>query len=152
MKKTFYEKRGRRYVPVKEYDPQLFDSYPRGTHLVVCHPGSTSYRHDIDPDLAPMIAAGLFAKEEINRALIKASEMRPSKTPITERQQRAWRELADSFGDELATLHADCINDISEAGVKAMMTEAAKLLENEAVRRAYDHFMLMCKLVKDSEK
>jgi hypothetical protein len=39
MKETFYRKRGRRYVPVNEYDQELLDSFPQGTHLVMCYPG-----------------------------------------------------------------------------------------------------------------
>jgi hypothetical protein len=30
-----------------------------------------------------------------------------------------------------------------------MQDEADKLLQNESVRRAYDHFMLMCELARD---
>jgi len=32
-----------------------------------------------------------------------------------------------------------------------MMVEADKLMSHESVRKAYDHFMLMCKLVKEKE-
>jgi hypothetical protein len=38
--------------------------------------------------------------------------------------------------------------DAAEAGVKAMQAEADKLMKHESVRKAYDHFMLMCKLTK----
>jgi hypothetical protein len=152
MKRIYYEKIGRRYVPVAEYNSELMDSFPRGTHLVVCHPGGVSRRYDIDPALAPMIAAGIHAKQEICSALVRASEMRPARTPITEEQQAAWQALATAFGDELATLHGQNINDIADAGVEAMIKEANKLMENQSVRKAYDHFILMAKLAKDQEK
>ena len=32
-KKIYYEKRGRRYVPVMEHDYELMDAMPRGNHL-----------------------------------------------------------------------------------------------------------------------
>jgi hypothetical protein len=35
-----------------------------------------------------------------------------------------------------------------EAGVKAMQAEADKLMQNEAVKNAYDQFQLMCQLSK----
>lgn len=146
MKKIFYEKRGRRYVPVAEYDNELIDSFPKGTHLVMSYPGGASRRYNIDPAYAPMIAAGRVAQDAICTALIKASEMRPARTPLTERQQRAWRELAASFGEELSTLNGASINDIAEAGVKAMQVEAEKLMKNDGVRKAFEHFQLMCKL------
>ena len=36
MKKIYYEKVGRRYKPVAEYDPDYLDSFPKGSHLVMC--------------------------------------------------------------------------------------------------------------------
>ncbi len=151
MNKIYYEKIGRRYVPVAEYDSEFMNSFPQGTHMVVCHPGSTSRRYDIDPALAPMIAAGIYARQDICSALVRASEMRPARTPITKEQQAAWQALAAAFGDDLATLHGQNINDIADAGVEAMIKEANKLMENQSVRKAYDHFMLMVKLAKEAE-
>ena len=38
MKKIYYEKIGRRYVPVSEYDSEYLDSFSKGTHIVMCYP------------------------------------------------------------------------------------------------------------------
>ena len=149
MKKIYYEKQGRKYVPVAEYDNDLMDSYTKGTHLVMIYPGGTSRRFNIEPALAPMIAAGRYAEDAVCKALNKASELRPAKTPITPAQQRAWKKLAKEFGDELCTLHGASIHDIAEAGVKAMQEEADKLMKHEGVRRAYEQFQLMCELTKE---
>lgn len=149
MKKIYYEKRGRRYVPVSEYDSEYLDSFSKGTHIVMCYPGGQSRRYNIDPNYAAMIAAGRHAEDAICRAINKASELRPSKTPITEAQQRAWRKLAKEMGEELFMLYGPSTRDIAEAGVKAMMEEADKLMKHESVRKAYDHFILMCELTKD---
>ena len=35
MKKVYYIKEGRKYVPVAEYDNELLDSFPKGNHLVM---------------------------------------------------------------------------------------------------------------------
>lgn len=152
MKKIYYEKQGRRYVPVAEYDNDFLDSFTKGNHLVMCYPGGVSRRFNIEPALAPMIAAGRYAEDAICRALNKASEMRPARTPITPAQQRAWKTLAKAFGDELATLHGASIHDIAEAGVNAMQEEANKLLKHEAVKQAYEHFMLVCALAKEKNE
>lgn len=149
MKKIYYEKRGRRYVPVSEYDSEYLDSFSKGTHIVMCYPGGQSRRYNIDPAYAPMIAAGRVAEDTICRAISKASEMRPQRTPITEGQRKAWRKLAKEFGDDLATLNGLSVHDCAEAGVKAMQEEADKLMKHDSVRKAYDHFMLMCELTKD---
>lgn len=143
-----YKKVGRKYEPVAEYDSVYLDSFPKGNHLVMCYPGGQSRRFNIEPAHAPMIAAGRVAEDAICRAISKAAELRPPKTPITAKQKKAWEALAAAFGDELCTLQGLSVHDCAEAGVKAMQDEAEKLLKNEGVRRAYDHFMLMCELAK----
>lgn len=151
MKKLYYIKEGRKYVPVSEYDSDLLDSFSKGTHLVMVYPGGTSRRFNIDPNYAAMIAAGRVAEDAISRAITKASELRPQRSPITEGQKKAWENLAKEFGDELCTLYGASVHDCAEAGVKAMQDEALKLLENPSVKKAYDHFMLVCELTKDQE-
>jgi len=152
MKKIYYEKVGRRYVPVAEYDNDFLDSFPKGNHLVMSYPGGTSRRFNIDPNYAAMIAAGRVAEDAICRAISKASELRPKQTPITPKQKQAWEALAKAFGDELCTLHGLSVHDCDEAGVKAMMEEADKLMSNSAVRKAYEQFQLVCALTKESQK
>ncbi len=149
MKKIFYEKVGRRYKPVAEYNNDFLDSFTKGTHLVVCYPGGKSTRYNIDPNHAAMIAAGRIAEDAICKAIYKASELRPQSTPITPGQKKAWEKLAKEFGDEMCSLRGLSAQDCAEAGVKAMMEEAEKLMTHAAVREAYDHFMLICKLTQD---
>lgn len=149
-KKIYYEKVGRRYVPVAEYDNELLDSFPKGNHLVMCYPGGSSRRFNINPAYAPMIAAGRVAEEAICREISKASELRPKQTPITEGQRRAWKKLAKEFGDELATLNINSSRDIAEAGLKAMQEEADKLMKHDSVKRAYEQFLLVCELTKEN--
>ena len=151
MKKIYYEKVGRKYGPVAEYDGDFMDSYTHGTHLLMVYPGGASRRYNIDPDYAPMIAAGRVAQDAICRAISKASEMRPQKTPLTEGQRRAWRKLAKEFGDELCTLNGTSAYDSAEAGVQAMMAEAEKLMTNPSVRKAYERFLLIAELTKEHD-
>ena len=150
MKKIFYEKRGRRYVPVAEYDNEFLDSFPKGSHLVMCYPGGSSRRFNIDPAYAPMIAAGRVAEDAICSALHKASEARPKERPITERQRAAWEEMKRAFGDEFFSLTIPASRDLAEAGVKAMMEEANKLMQNPSVRDAYEAFIVTCALTGGS--
>ena len=149
MKKIFYEKKGRRYVPVAEYDADYLDSFPKGNHLVMCYPGGVSRRYNIDPNYAAMIAAGRVAEGVICREILKASELRPAKSLLTEGQSKAWQNLAKEFGDEVCTLQAPSVRHCVEEGVKAMMAEADELMTNPAVRKAYDHFLTVCKLTKE---
>jgi len=149
MKKIYYEKVGRRYVPVAEYDNNFMDSFTKGNHLVMCYPGGTSRRFNIDPNYAAMIAAGRVAEDAISRAVVKSSEMRPHKTPITEKQRKAWDNLAKSFGDERYYIELPSAREIAEQGTKAMMEEANKLMSNPSVKKAYEQFQLVCELTRE---
>jgi hypothetical protein len=148
MKKVFYEKVGRRYKPVHEYDQVLLDSFPKGTHLVMCYPGGQSRRFNIDPNHAAMIAAGRVAEDAMCDAMRRASELRPQRTPLTEGQRRAWKRLAKELGDDLATLTGSSARDIAEAGLAALQAEATELMTHPAVRDAYEQFQSVCNLVK----
>jgi hypothetical protein len=148
----FYKKEGRRYVPVYEYDQALLDSFSKGTHLVQVYPGGSSRRYNVEPAYAPMIAAGRLAEDAISKVLMKASDLRPKRAPLTPRQRKAWDNLIKEFGEEARTLEWPSAREASEEAVKAMSLEAEKLLTHPAARKAYDHFMLVCQLVKETER
>jgi hypothetical protein len=148
MKKIYYEKVGRKYVPVSEYDSDYLDSFSKGTHIVMCYPGGQSRRYNIDPNYAALIAAARVAEDAMCEALRKASELKPKQTPITEGQRKAWMKLTKEFGDDLATLNGASSYDIAQAGLKALQEEADKLLTNPAVKKAYEHFLLVAELTK----
>ena len=149
MKKVFYEKVGRKYVPVSEYDSNLLDALPKGTHIIMSYPGGQSTRYKIDPAYGPMIAAGRVAEDAICNAITKQSELKPHRKPLTEGQKLAWENLAKEFGEDLCTLYGSSVRDCADAGVKAMQEEAMKLMENPSVKKAYEHFLLVCELTKE---
>jgi hypothetical protein len=155
MKKIFYEKVGSRYKPVYEYDQTLMDAFPKGTHIVMCYPGGKSTRYNVDPNYAAMIAAGRLAEDEISKKMIEASEIRMQRKdrerPLTEEERAAWNNLIAVFGDSAKQLEYASVREVAEAGVSAMQEEATKLMQNEGVRKAYEHFQLMCELAKQQE-
>lgn len=152
MKKVFYEKVGRKYVPVSEYSHELFDAMPKGTHLIMSYPGGQSTRYSIDPAYAPMIAAGRVAEDAITSKIAEASKLRTperAKQPLTEGQIKAWKKLQKEMGTDNYPLEWPSYREIAEAGIKAMQEEANKLLENPSVKKAYEHFLLICELTKE---
>lgn len=153
MKKIYYEKKGRRYVPVSEYDSDYLDSFPKGNHLVMVYPGGSSRRFNIEPATAPMLAAGRVAEDALAKALVKAGEIRMQrgKVPLTEGQKAAWENLVKEFGNSAKQLEWPSAREVAEAGIKALQEEADMLLSNEAVRKSYEHFILMCKLTADKK-
>lgn len=148
MKKLFYEKVGRRYVPVYEYNSELMDALPYGDHMIMVYPGGQSTRYRITPALAPMIAAGRVAQDRMTEAVREASAMRPRRNPLTDKQQRAWKSLNRALGDDVYTLEIASAREIADAGLRAMEEEATQLLTNPAVRLAYEQFLLVCELTK----
>lgn len=152
MKKIFYEKVGSRYKPVHEYDSDLLNALPKGTHLLMIHPGGSSTRYNINPNYAALIAASRVAEDAISEAVRKASELRPHNTPITEEQKKAWEALAKSFDSDRYYIELPSAREIAEAGAKALQSEADRLLKNPAVKKAYEHFMLVCELTKDNNE
>lgn len=153
-KKVYYEKVGRKYVPVAEYDSDFLDSFPKGNTLVMCVPEGTSRKYKIDPAYAPMIAAGRVAQEAISASLMKAHELRlPLKAreqPLTPEQHQAWENLVKVFGPSVRQLEWPSIHECAEAGVAAMQEEATKLLANPAVSKAWEYFMMVCDLTKEA--
>jgi hypothetical protein len=156
MKKIFYEKVGSRYKPVYEYDQTLMDSFPKGSHLVICYPGGVSRRYNIDPNYAALIAAGRVAEDAISEKIMKASDIRlqskDRKRELTESQRAAWDNLVREFGDSARQLEWPSVREAAEAGVAAMQEEADKLMSNPAVRKAYERFLMICELTKEQEK
>lgn len=152
MKKIFYEKVGRRYVAVQEYDEYLMDGLPYGNHMIMVYPGGQSTRYNINPALAPMIAAGSVAEDKMSEAVRRASEMRPRRKELTPEQQQAWQNLNQAMGDDVYTLEVASARDIAEAGIRAMQEEAERLMTNPAVKLAYEQFLLVCELTKKHDK
>ena len=151
MKKIYYEKVGRRYKPVYEYDQTLMDSFPKGSHLVICYPGGKSIRYNIDPAYAPMIAAGRVAEDKISEVIRKATDLRPAnkERTLTEEQIRCWKALSKAFGEENHALQWPSAREACEEAVNAMQMEADKLLSVPVVKKAYEHFLFVAELTKD---
>ena len=153
MKQLFYKKVGRKYVPVSEYDSELLDAFPKGNHLVMSYPGGASRRFNIDPALAPMIAAGRFAEDAISNKIREATDLRPMNREIDEETQKRWQEVIKVLPDDMRFMFSHgSARDAAEAGVKAMQEEADKLMKHDGVRKAYDNFILVCKLVQETER
>ncbi len=154
-KKTiFYKKVGRKYEPVSEYDQELMDAMPKGTHITMVYPGGQSTRYNIDPNYAALIAASRVAEDAISSAIYKATEIRRQQRyetgePLTPGQKAAWENLVKEFGDSAKQLEWASVRECAEAGAKALQEEAAKLMEHESVRKAYEHFLMICELTKE---
>lgn len=153
MKKIFYERVGRRYRPVSEYDNELLDALPKGSHLIMVYPGGRSTRYRITPALAPMIAAGRLAEDAISRSIQQATELRPHNTKMNDEEMKRWRAFISTMPEDMRFMMTHgSVREAAEAGVQAMMVEANKLLAHPMVQQAYDEFLATCKLVLAQEQ
>lgn len=150
MKKIYYEKKNNRYFPISEYDDDYLNSFPYGATLIVSKSYSVSRKYNIDPDFAPMIAAGKYAEDDMANAIVAGLELAPGKKPLTKRQRELWRELSESFSNSDMHLIRPSAHDAVQCGVKAMQNEVEKMMTVSAVKQAYEHFMLVWKLTKEN--
>lgn len=147
---VFYKKVGKKYIPVSEWDADFVDSIGYGSHLLSVQPGGSS-RRKIDPEFAPLIAAARYAENTITAAIMSASDLRPSKVPVTQEQRDAWAALAKAFGEDQHMLQWPAAYHVMREIVDVLQTEATLLLSNPAVKNAYEEFMIVCKLAKESK-
>ena len=156
MKTGIYKKVGRRYVEVGEYDTEFMDYVQNGATLVLKRKSCTARYFNVDPAVVPMLAAAKYCEDEISAALVKAGELRMQRSDrtreMTPGQRAAWDNLVAEFGDSARQLEWPSARECAEAGAQAMQEEAQKLLVNESIKAAYEHFLLLCKLSASSEE
>jgi hypothetical protein len=148
VRKVYYTKQGNKYVPVEEYDPDIMDALPYGTHLTVVREGGQSRRYNVDPAIAPFAAATLALENKLADIIQKATLARPAKKPITEEQREAWERFREAMGDELGMLNHPSIMDVARTILETIQAEAEKQLTNPTVRQAYDDYVLLATLSK----
>ena len=112
---TLYKKVGRRYRPAAEHEE--WDSYPAGAHLVVCSPGSTLRRFDIDPDRAGLLAAAEPLRAQIRALVVELHKMRPTRRPVTMEQKAAWHAFERAMGHDAYCVEYASVGEIADAVV-----------------------------------
>jgi hypothetical protein len=156
MKTGIYKKVGRRYVEVGEYDTEFMDYVQNGATLVVKRKSCTARYFNVEPAVVPMLAAAKYCEDEISSALVRAGELRMQRSDrereLTPGQKAAWENLVREFGDSARQLEWPSARECAEAGARAMQEEAEKLLANQSIKEAYEHFLLLCKLSASSEE
>ena len=121
---TLYKKVGKRYKPAAEHEE--WDSYPEGAHLVVCSPGSTLRRFDINPDRAGLLAAAEPLRAQIRALVVEKQRMRPARAPVTQKQADAWRAFERAMGNEGYVVEYASVGEIADAVVDLIVKEAGK--------------------------
>ena len=121
---TLYKKVGRRYLPCAEHE--VWNSFPEGAHLVVCSPGSTLRRFDIDPDRAGLLAAAEPLRGQIRTLVMELHKMRPTRRPVTLEQKAAWHAFERAMGNDAYCTEYASVGEIADAVVDLIVKEAGK--------------------------
>ena len=121
---TLYTKVGRRYLPCAEHE--VWNSFPEGAHLVVCSPGSTLRRFNIDPDRAGLLAAAEPLRAEIRTLVMDLHKMRPTRRPVTLEQKAAWHAFERAMGNDAYCTEYASVGEIADAVVDLIVKEAGK--------------------------
>jgi hypothetical protein len=149
MKETFYRKVGRKYVEVAHYDDNFCDALPIGSHLVTVERGCTMRKMNVDPALIPLIAATELFRSELAQVIVKATDATPAKQ-FTGADLAAYETFKASLSsDKMYYLSYPSANDVARAALSMLAKKAEALLQNDAVKQAYEHFMLMAKLSEE---
>lgn len=106
MNDTIYRKRGKKYEPIGEYDPERYDTIPFGVHLIVCTLGMKSWRYQIDPDQARLLAAAETHRDELAQWIVALSR------PVDTDDPRARRRMSP---DEVAGKLLDRLIEAAKA-------------------------------------
>jgi len=117
---TLYEKRGRRYVPVRE--DSYPDHLPAGSYLLLIRPGMRSITRLIGEDHAGFLAAAHAARDEMARRISEATRPEPTRA-VRGKLRKAWEAYKAIAGDELLMLQVPSAYDLAQAGIDAVAEE-----------------------------
>jgi hypothetical protein len=122
MSQTLYVKKGRKYVPVREHAPEVYDSLTYGQYVVTVSEGSTRLRRVDTPASAEVLAAVEQMREAMETAMREANTSQfDSSTPLTPEQQAAADALRKSVGSLMVTYRGASMGDVVDAGVKVIL-------------------------------
>ena len=128
MSQTLYVKKGRKYVPVREHAPEVYDSLPYGQYVVTVSEGSTRLKRVDTPASAEVLVAVEQLREAMQDAMREANTSKfDSTAPLTPEQQVAADALRQSLGSLRVTYRGASMGDIVDAGVKVLLQGLAQM-------------------------
>lgn len=148
---TLYKKVGDEYVAVSEYSEEMNRHFHKGAHLVICEPGITMYRYNIEPANAAIAAAATVFADNLAAAFVQSSYKIRS-DQLTPEQIAMWEQFISSVLSSSPVISSSSYADIAISISQVAANKVESLLKVPAVQKAYDHFLLMCKIAAETEE
>ena len=117
---TLYEKRGRRYVPVRE--TVRYDSFPMGSYLLRVSAGSTQITPiDLEPDRPQFAALADEMRDAMAEAMSEANRTELAvPEPLTPEQQNAAAKFRAAMGGGMIVFRGVSMRDVVDAGIAVL--------------------------------
>lgn len=127
---TWYEKRGRRYVPVAEHEMRGWDVWTEGTYLVSVKPGVRSTMRLVSPASGEVEAAIKIVKDGMLSAMLQmnqsAGEPMAKTEEDRERAKKAHAAYMEIMGDRGAWFKGVSMHDVIDAGLSVLREHMKK--------------------------
>lgn len=137
-REQYYIKRGKKYFKVN--DPVAYDGLEKGAWLVIVKGNCTSIRSVVNPKLTELDAAMKYLEDSLCDALADASKMRPSSTPISKKEQEAWKTFEKTMGNDMPKyFEYASFSEIAQKGcahIKKIMLE--NNMDIDKIREKYE--------------
>ena len=137
---TWYEKRGRRYVPVAEHD--RYDALTEGTYLLVVRPGSRSMCRLVKPASGEVEAAIHIAYGAMVDAMRKTNESISEPMGLmTEKEKQLARKALEAYRavwgrERMVSYRGVSMHDVVDAGIQALKEHMHAQDDEQGVNRS----------------
>jgi len=124
-KRILFTKKNGRFVPAS--DPWAYNGLTPGFWLIWVRPGQTTIRHTVWPDCIATEAALMAVREELEKGLLKDSQLTPVVQKMSVKHMKAWTRYCKVAALEgCTTLNRKSIHDIVDSAIHLLR----KRLEN----------------------
>lgn len=121
---TYYRKKGRRYIPVAEYTPEMSDVLHHGLYVLNVHQNGRSLRRVDRPATDELLAAVEQFRAALRDAMHEANQMTPNPRDgirFSPKEKAAYANLRRELGDDWPIVFRGAsMSDLIDAAVNAL--------------------------------
>ena len=131
------------------FDSRVWDSLPQGSHLIVVDGAWQAQRRNVRPDQARVLAVAKLLEKKLCDHISDALHFKPKKK-MSEEQIEAWNSVRDVLGE--TTLSTESVADAVQGAVESLEAECEEVLEDPAIKKAWEQLDLLISLKSNCVK